>query len=112
MPRRYPIYSRCWSTARPDFRLSTLDVERQRVSLPGLNFIALLVSGLDRTSEPNERQRAIMRTAASPRADGGVAPGATTTSVFQPAIVCMVGPKGMPGLQLMRKPSNISNMDR
>ncbi len=34
-----------------------------------------------------------MRTAASVRADCGVAPRATITSAFQPAIVCMIGPK-------------------
>jgi hypothetical protein len=93
MPTRYPICWRCWSTSRQDFRLLSLDVERQRASLPSLNFIALLVSDLDRTREPKERQRTIMRTAASPRADGGAAPGPTNTFAFQPAIVSMVGPK-------------------
>src|SRR5260370_25512430 len=30
-PREYPICSRCWSTSRPDFRSSSLDVDRERV---------------------------------------------------------------------------------
>src|SRR5258706_14042147 len=41
MPRQYPICWRSWSTSKLDFRSSNLHVDRERVTLAGLNFIAL-----------------------------------------------------------------------
>src|SRR5258706_11124479 len=61
MPTQYSICSRWWSTSRRDFRLSSLDVERERVSLPGLTGHRAAVCHVNRKNDSRRAADRLVR---------------------------------------------------